>query len=1122
MEIVYCCNSSFGQVSCIYCKTADLVVTPVPKKPNDTLNDYINYFERLSAANDWNDAKKAVIFPSLLEVGNRSLDGLSDTTLASFATIKKALLGDTEPFRESNLASLMNISRSTGEPLSTFRERISGLVEKCYGKFAAANKQQLIRDYFVHSLPNDYQKFLLSTSATKIEEALNSALLYESMRSKTEQKPVNKGWTHTKGFGKFDQRGGASSNHVPVQNKKFGDECHFCQEKGHFARDCFKKKKYLANKSRQNVDCVAARYFITLQIGDGVEEMLLDTGASVSILPASRYVPTGSYDGDLTLADGSKMKFGGSLELDVVSVDGEFLLKHKFCVAPVEKCYIGTDILESLGAVVNLQKRTLTTDKNIILPLQAVALCLGHRSAVVSSVDLENEIQFLTDDVPASDIQEGTCIDENLRSDIENLLDSHGDIFSGIGKTDLVKHYIVTSDNVPVNLPSYRLPIHLKDKAKLVIDDYLQKGIIRSSNSEYASPVILVKKPGSDSVRVTIDYRALNSKSKKDAFNCPRIDEILDKLHDADTFSIIDVKAAYHNIPVADEDIHKTAFRFDGKLYEWTRTPFGLSSAPATFNRLMSNILSTMTNFATSYYDDIIVFSKKNDHMDNLKVVLDALYNAGLKLNREKCQFFVNSVNFLGFNISKNSVRPSKTKTLVVQNYPIPKSKRDVKKFLGLTGFYRKLIENYACIASPLTKLQCKDENFVWSKECEESFQKLKFALCSDPVVRISNPEWDYVVKVDSSKYGVGCILEQKNPVDNERIVIEYGSSKFNSTQQNYPAIELEVCGLIFAIKHWKHYLIGKPFVVETDSKAVQWIKGKRDTMGKLGRWSLFLENFQFETVHVPGKVHLGPDALSRIHEPELNAVNVNDSFLKVPDFVDLDSWTEEISNDSVLCALVNRGIELKDDVYIKSDDKNVLVVPKSARKDLLSYLHSNFGHLGINKMLYRVKERYFWPNMQKDVTEFCKSCHSCAVNKDNKAPNNAPLLPIDISMLEHFQKVGMDILGPLPEAEDGSKYVLILQDYFTKWPEAIALKSVTSDIVQNWLTSDIIPRYGVFTELVTDQGVQFVSESFKDFCKTVGIKQKLTSPFHPQTDGMVEKFNRTFLNMIGNYVTSD
>ena len=399
--------------------------------------------------------------------------------------------------------------------------------------------------------------------------------------------------------------------------------------------------------------------------------------------------------------------------------------------------------------------------------------------------------------------------------------------------------------------------------------------------------------------------------------------------------------------------------------------------------------------------------------------------------------------------------------------------------------------------------------------------------LCSSPIVAIANPDLTFIVKVDSSKFGVGCILEQEDPNTKQRYVIEYASKKYNKAQQNYPAIELEVCGLIFAIKHWCNYLIGKPFIVETDSKAVQWIKGKRDCLGKLGRWSLYLENFDFSTVHVAGKNHLAADALSRMYEDStdvlINELENSSELETNKIFADIKNWSVEINNDPEFTSLIDKEIVLKDGVFIKANDSNnIIVVPQSLREKIVEHLHDKFGHPGISKTISRVKDRFYWPGLTKFVKLFCKNCHMCAINKDNPAPNNAPLLPIETDMLEPFQKVALDILGPLPESENGSKYLLVLQDYFTKWPEAIALKSVDSNIVIDWLNSEIIPRYGVFSELVTDQGVQFICEKFKDYCKSLGVKKRPTTPFHAQSDGMVEKFNRTFLNMARNYVNEN
>ncbi len=441
--------------------------------------------------------------------------------------------------------------------------------------------------------------------------------------------------------------------------------------------------------------------------------------------------------------------------------------------------------------------------------------------AVLSDIDWD-EVSFLRDDVPEEVVpkQKRICTDDTL-SEIEVVLDSYNDLFSGIGKTDLVTHHIQTTDDVPINF-IYHLPVHLKDKAADIISEMLQNGIISHSESEFSSPIVLVKKRNSDQIRVTIDYRALNAKSKKDAFATPRADDLIDELHGAKVFSKIDVKSAYHNIMRATEDRHKTAFRFNGELYEYNRVPFGLSSAPGTFNRLISKILLGLDKYCAVFFDDIWIFSQ--NVTDHVKQVLSAIFTAGLKLNREKCIFLVDTVEFLGYTITQNKVTVSESKIKTIKDYPVPKSIKDIKKFLGLAGFYRKLLPNFSELVAPLSVMQCKNVTY---SDCQKCFDEVISLFCSSPIVAMPNPELPYIVKVDSSKFGVGCILEQEDPCSNQRHVIAYSSKKYNTAQQNYPAIELEVCGLIFAIKHWKCYPIVKPFIVETDSKSFQWIKAR-------------------------------------------------------------------------------------------------------------------------------------------------------------------------------------------------------------------------------------------------------------------------------------------------------
>lgn len=1078
------------------------LIRPVPKKKEDSLPDYITYFERIADANDWDDEVAAKVFPGLLEVGNRHLDSVSETNLRKFSTIKTSLIGSTEPYRESNRGKLMSAKQLSSESIPEFRDRVAKLVDLVYPRFAKTNRLQLARDFFVQGLPTTLQNTVIISKAEKMEDAVNAAMLAESLDLSRKDNNIFKNKVMSKGSG----------------DNFSAYTCHFCKKKGHIARDCRAKLNVFQKaKKNEHVSSIknekSKRKVIHFQIDGQKLECLLDTGASLSILPASKFTATLLPKKRLVLLSGETLENYGEICSTISDSSGSVLCKHEFNIADVDHALIGMDLLSELNATIDIANSLLICDNATftLFPETSLDPPDADVDVLIADADFEDVVYITSEvdvDFPAESPSESTTSSSDVNDKVKVILKKYEPLFSGVGKTELVQHYINTSDNAPINLPSYRLPMHLKSKAKLIIDDMLKDKIISHSTSEYSSPVILVKKKGADAVRVCIDYRSLNSKTKKDAFTCPRIDDLIDKLYDAKVFTKLDLKSAYHNIEIAPEDRHKTAFRFEGNLYEYNRVPYGLCTAPATFCRLVSQVLLYVNDFTTGFFDDIVIFSDSEDeHFSHVETVLSVLLEAGLKLNPNKCQFFRDQIEYLGFTIGHQLLSPAESKISVIREWPVPKTLKDVKKFLGISGYYRKLIKNFSEIAEPLNALQRKQMKFVWSDACNNSFIKLKTLLASSPVVRIADPKAQFIVKTDASKFGVGCILEQVDFSNNERYVVEYASKRFDKAAVNYPAIEQESFGLIFALKHWSHYLIGKKFIVETDSSTVQWLQNKRDCLGKLGRWSMYLQNFDFVTTHIPGRLHVAPDAISRSF-PISSVTDVK------------DNWSKEIESDPELSALINKKIIKINDLYVRETDRNQIVAPLSVRNYILSELHDKIGHNGIEKTMKRVQERYYWPGLSTFVKKYCKACYVCAVTKDNAPPNSAPLVPINTSNLEPFQMVGMDILGPFPTAVNGEKYLVIMQDYFTKWPEAIALKSVDSDSIKRWLSNEIIPRYGVMSELITDQGSQFVSKSFRDYCSSMGIHCRTTTPFHPMTDGMVEKLNRTFLNMLRAYVS--
>ena len=480
-------------------------------------------------------------------------------------------------------------------------------------------------------------------------------------------------------------------------------------------------------------------------------------------------------------------------------------------------------------------------------------------------------INKLTDSVRSMVDRASSTLTVSQLSDLASLVNDYNDIFSvdgKIGRTSTVTHRIDTGDHYPIRLPPRRAAHKQRAIIEKEIKDMLDKGVISPSNSPWASPIVLVvKKDGT--IRFCIDYRLINKITRKDAYPLPRIDAMLDSFKGAKYFCTLDLNCAYWQIQMHKQDKAKTAFTTHLGLWEFNVMPYGLCNAPATFERLMENVLRDLIDKACLVYlDDIVVYgSTVFETLTNLQKVFDCLRKAGLTLKPKKCDLFQTSVKFLGHVISETGIATDPSKVQVVKDWPQPTKLTHVRSFLGFSGYYRRFIPDYAHIAAPLTMLTKKSTKFVWGTAQEEAFNRLKHLLSSAPVMAHPNPDEEFIVDTDASNVGIGGVLSQI--VDGEERVVAYASRCLSQTQRNYCTTKRELLAVVvFVTQTFRHYLWGvKSFRLRTDHASLRWLVNFKNPEGVLAHWISALSEFNPVIEHRSGHRHGNADGLSRIPE---------------------------------------------------------------------------------------------------------------------------------------------------------------------------------------------------------------------------------------------------------------
>lgn len=746
------------------------------------------------------------------------------------------------------------------------------------------------------------------------------------------------------------------------------------------------------------------------------------------------------------------------------------------------------------------------------------------------SVTMFNDINCSLVTPQHSFIQGYTNLDEPQKKLADSVIKQFEDISfhrKGLGVTSLIQHRIETGNAAPIRQRYYRLS---PEKQRILIeqvDEMLSLDVIEPCESAWSSPVLIVNKKNGQP-RFCLDSRKLNSVTKRDAYNLPYISEILDNLRDARYLSSLDLSKAFWQIPIAAEDREKTAFYVPGRgTFCFKRTAFGLTNAPATQQRLVDLLFSEFGLKVFAYLDDVIIISEDfNSHMTLLLRVLDKLKQANLTVNLEKCNFFRSQLKYLGYVVDSTGLRTDPAKVEAILNYPTPKSRKDLKRFLGTATWYRRFVPNFSTIAGPLNKLTSSKKGtppFKWTPEADSAFQKLKECLVSAPVLSCPDYSKPFEVHTDASSYGVGAMLTQS--IDGKEHPIAYMSKSLTAAEKNYSITERETLAVITALEHWRCYIEnGQQFTVYTDHSALKWFLSLSNPTGRLARWGVRLSAFNFVIKHRRGVDNVIPDALSR---------SVPVSAIGSSTYVDTkDPWYKSIyhgclNDPSKFANFIIKNNKLfrlsKNKHEMTSEFSWKEVVPTEFREPIIHENHSEpkAGHMGIFKTYRRLALRYYWPGMYKDVVKFVSTCDKCLAYKAQNHQHLGEMgRPKQCS--RPFQMISIDLMGPLPTTKKQNNYILVITCCFSKFCSIFPIKKATAVIITKILEESVFLVHGIPQTVLMDNGTQFTGKLTDALFQKYRIPNIYFTPKYTPQVNLVERYNRTIITCLSTYVNDD
>lgn len=735
----------------------------------------------------------------------------------------------------------------------------------------------------------------------------------------------------------------------------------------------------------------------------------------------------------------------------------------------------------------------------------------GIRPAIVEVESIEADKQIrVAENVALSEVEAG-----QLQEVLKSMPFGKDGVLS---KTNLMKHAIDTGKASPIKQSQYTISPYVQKEVHAEIDRLLSIGAIFPCRSAWNNPLIVVRKP-TGKVRLCLDARKLNAVTTKDAYPQPQMNRILSQLTGTRVLSSIDFSDAYHQVELEEEDKAKTAFSVSGKgFFAYARMPFGLCNSGATLCRLVDQVLGCdLEPHVFVYIDDVIIATNTVDHhLELLGEVAKRLTNAGLTISADKSRFCMSRLRYIGHIVGDGKIAADPEGIAPILEYPVPKCAKDVRRLFGMASWYRRFVSNFATITAPLTDVVKKGKVFRWTPEAAAAFEQLKKILVSAPVLASPDYSKPFVIQTDASDVGIGGVLLQGEGDDEHAVA--YYSQKLSSAQRKYQTTERECLAVIVGIEKFRPYIEGTHFTVMTDHASLQWLQKLKDPSGRLGRWALRLQPYDFTLVHRPGRLMVVADALSRAVEvvDEVDFGQTTDKW-----YVSLRKRVED--DPSKLPQYKVEGeLLFKHCAYRPHHIDQPswrLVVPSDKRAAVLFACHDDplSAHGGRHKTIDRVSRQYYWPKMYGSITAYVRNCEVCRATKPSNVIQRAPMGERQ-AVDRPWQALYVDFVGPFPRSKSGFVYLFVVVDAFSKFVQIHPMRVATAKGVIVFLEKQVFLLFGVPERVISDNGSQFISREYRKFLDSYQVEATFVSRYHPQANA-AEAANKTIGAAIRAYV---